>query len=397
MDRQEFWKLMADGFDLCGWLYDENGELFDYSENVEALAYQFNNIFIITKCKQAMMEHFAESDTPLVLTAPLGISWVAALQEENAGMRYYHLLGPALCGEIPKDTIREALSPMSLSLPKQSSPQEHRIENLVCMLPLLPHLILPRVALQLHSFATGERTAMERVIYITLPTQSPLPGLSSVKMSKWTDSHQLMEAVRAGDIKSALLAGLSVTSGVGDLQMAKFAAMTIQAYANHAASESGLPGDILRDLASFNTRVIAESRTVQGVNQAIQSMLEDLTKRLRLFRQDASLSKEIHSCCEYIRYHLNDDLTTKQLANRLGYATYYLTKKFKRETGQSVNEYIRNQKIERAKFLLHNTSMSIRRISESLCFSSSSYFSTVFQQETGKWPTDYRAEKYRRK
>ena len=74
----------------------------------------------------------------------------------------------------------------------------------------------------------------------------------------------------------------------------------------------------------------------------------------------------------------------------MGYTEYYLTEKFKKETGQSVSSYIRYAKVERAKVLLSTTDLSIQEVSERLAFSTVNYFIKIFRETAGYTPAQYR-------
>ena len=78
------------------------------------------------------------------------------------------------------------------------------------------------------------------------------------------------------------------------------------------------------------------------------------------------------------------------LAEHLGYSDYYLTKKFKQETGCSITEYITAQKMERAKQLLTGTQLTIGQIADQLHICSQSYFGNLFQKHTGMRPLEYK-------
>ena len=80
------------------------------------------------------------------------------------------------------------------------------------------------------------------------------------------------------------------------------------------------------------------------------------------------------------------------LAKETGYTEYYFSHKFKQETGMSVADYIRREKVRHARLLLSGTKMSIQEISDDLAFSSRSYFSSTFQKETGMSPSEYREQ-----
>ena len=98
----------------------------------------------------------------------------------------------------------------------------------------------------------------------------------------------------------------------------------------------------------------------------------------------------MRNSCEYIKSHLGEPISIEELAKRTGYTEYYFSHKFKKEIGCSVNDYILNEKIERAKLLLSGTTESIQSISDNLAFSNRSYFYTCFQKITGMSPTEYR-------
>ena len=76
----------------------------------------------------------------------------------------------------------------------------------------------------------------------------------------------------------------------------------------------------------------------------------------------------------------------------MGYTEYYLTEKFKKETGQSVSQYIRAARIARAKVLLTSTSLSVREIAERLAFNTPNYFIQSFRALEGLTPAQYRRQ-----
>ena len=58
--------------------------------------------------------------------------------------------------------------------------------------------------------------------------------------------------------------------------------------------------------------------------------------------------------------------------------------------GCSIIEYIQHSKLERAKYLLTSSDMSVDGISVELGFSSRNYFTTLFKKQVGMLPTEYR-------
>jgi AraC-like DNA-binding protein len=58
--------------------------------------------------------------------------------------------------------------------------------------------------------------------------------------------------------------------------------------------------------------------------------------------------------------------------------------------GTGAKEYITHIRIEKAKSLMENPSLSIADIAEMTGFTSQSYFSTAFKSQTGMTPSQYR-------
>jgi len=87
---------------------------------------------------------------------------------------------------------------------------------------------------------------------------------------------------------------------------------------------------------------------------------------------------------------LKERITVEDLAEVLGVSASYLSRLFKKETGDSVSIYIRRQKIEMAKHLLQYSEFSMIEIANRLSFSSQSHFIQQFREIVGMTPKKYR-------
>lgn len=92
----------------------------------------------------------------------------------------------------------------------------------------------------------------------------------------------------------------------------------------------------------------------------------------------------------YMREHINENLTIEKICSTLHYNRSYIFKQFKKNTGSSIMAYFNKLKIEKAKQLLRETNMSVTAISEYLTFESPNYFSKLFKKITGHTPSTYR-------
>lgn len=96
----------------------------------------------------------------------------------------------------------------------------------------------------------------------------------------------------------------------------------------------------------------------------------------------------ISSIKKYIEEHIHEKLGLEMISSTFYVNKHYLSHYFKKETGFSISEYIKTQKIVAAKKLLRSGS-SVTQTALSLGFSSDSHFISVFKQMTGTTPKKY--------
>ncbi len=107
-----------------------------------------------------------------------------------------------------------------------------------------------------------------------------------------------------------------------------------------------------------------------------------------------SLSKgdirKIHQLSQFIVDNISEPLTVKLLSEESTLSPKKLQLGFRLLYSKSVNEYIRQIKLEIARDLLKSSELSISEIVYHVGIKSRSYFSKIFHEEYGVLPTDYR-------
>lgn len=101
---------------------------------------------------------------------------------------------------------------------------------------------------------------------------------------------------------------------------------------------------------------------------------------------DDHIAKKIESI---LKDNLYQPLSLTEIVNQLGYGKTYLSTIFKRVYGVSIMSYYTNLKIEEAKYLLRENTMTITEIAEKLEFSSPQYFSRRFSEIAQMPPQQY--------
>lgn len=97
----------------------------------------------------------------------------------------------------------------------------------------------------------------------------------------------------------------------------------------------------------------------------------------------------VEEAIHYMRDHLDENITTEQLASLVGYSTYHFTRMFKSVTGVSPRLYLSALRIESSKEELLNESTSLMRTLLSVGFSSMGTFNSRFKQFVGLPPRKF--------
>ena len=89
---------------------------------------------------------------------------------------------------------------------------------------------------------------------------------------------------------------------------------------------------------------------------------------------------------------LTADLSLSAHAEALGVNASYLSALFRRETGQTLSDYVARARAEQAVFLLNTTRMQVQSIAQHCGIQDVNYFTRLFKRVMGKTPTEYRQQ-----
>ncbi|MCR5294042.1 MAG: AraC family transcriptional regulator [Lachnospiraceae bacterium] len=396
-------QLLDCGDSIPLWVYDEEGRLLKGGESRLVL----DTIFRHTGCHAYMLEHFKRHTSPLILSSQLGLMWCAVrggLQEKNGLSSRSYVIGPVLNSDISLDAIKEAARRFEVNLSWRKG-----FIDLIQNIPVVASTLFFQYGLMLHYCASGEKLQRSDIAF------QENPGTDNTGINKNADSgsrkdrfrvyqneQRILDNVRQGnlDFSAALEEGNKISNGIrvsaGDplkqmlLTMASFTSLCTR-----AAIEGGLSPDTAYTLGDSYIESLLSCSSITEMRAINHTMYRDFIERVHKIRMRPEYSRQIASCVNYIEMNLSGDLSIRKLARRVGYTEYYLSHKFKEETGISIGGFIRKARIERARSLLANTDMSVSKIADELHFCSSSYFSMRFEEEVGMLPSRYRMEKKR--
>ncbi len=142
-------------------------------------------------------------------------------------------------------------------------------------------------------------------------------------------------------------------------------------------------------LSDFYILKLDTIHSLSALTSLHSKMVLDFTEKM-LFMQKRGVSKPVTTCIDYIYSHIKERITIEALAEHVQLSPSHLSRLFKKETGMTVNDYIREKKIEKAQNLLKYCDYSMIEIATYLSFSSQSHFIQTFKKLVGMTPKRYR-------
>ena len=99
----------------------------------------------------------------------------------------------------------------------------------------------------------------------------------------------------------------------------------------------------------------------------------------------------VEKIVEFISENYQSTITIGDICKRFHISKNVLYQNFRNELDCTVNDYIVNFKIERAKEMLAGTALPVYLIAEKCGFVTNTYFNRVFKKKSGITPSNYRS------
>ena len=390
--------LIPSGESFHIWGYSNEGQIIGSScQGVirETLHHAFQALGAYDK----MLEYAAapDQDAPRILGSSIGIQWAVTLEKERRNSVVF-VLGPV--ANMPLDA-RSILAALTAGYP--SMQETGWIEQLCAFIPAMPvmsYAVFGRYVMLVHNVLTGDHLGIESLHRGTkIQEKEQLYEIAQRNRIDIYQSEQaLLDVVRRGDINyhqvlnrsSSLSPGVPV-SGPDPLRQMKTSIVVFTTLVTRAAMEGGLSPEIAYPLGDSYIQTAENCRDSGELNSLAHAMYHDFIYRVHQLRANPHCSHAIQKCCDYIELSLDRKIRAGDLAALVGYTEYYLTEKFKNETGLSVSDYVRRAKINCAKMLLRSTDLSVGEIADRLAFNSANYLIRVFRDLEGCTPAAFRS------
>lgn len=127
---------------------------------------------------------------------------------------------------------------------------------------------------------------------------------------------------------------------------------------------------------------IIQKNIIIGILQAIIFSLQKNT-------EISKFSKLTQDTLLYIKNNYKKKLTIQMICESAGYSAPHLSRTFKKETGQSIMDYLIMLKIEAAKSLILEKELPLSEIAAQVGYDDYNYFTHLFKKRVGCSPLNY--------
>ena len=101
----------------------------------------------------------------------------------------------------------------------------------------------------------------------------------------------------------------------------------------------------------------------------------------------------IKKVCDYVEQNLSKDISLEMAADFAGVSSFYLSKLFKEEKGETFINFVSDKRLEKSCELLAETELSIKEITAQVGYNDQNYYSRIFKSKYGFSPKEYRKDK----
>ena len=315
------------------------------------------------------------------------------------------IIGPYLNEDISRQQILEQGERMGIS------PKYYReLEFFYTALPVIKeeHYIFAMV----HTFAEFLWSGADRyesvdinressAAFITHHLEPRVPSEGSslniqAMESRYDFENQLMMAVSQGNLHKAELmmthfSTLAFENRTPDpLRNMKNYCIIMNTLLRKAAEQGGVHPVQLDSVSSDFARRIEQLRSVAVVTGFMREILQtycNLVKRHSV----RSYSPPVQKAMVKIDSDLTADLSLRAMAELTNVTPGYFSGLFKKETGQTLTEYVNGKRMAFAKHLLKSTNLQIQTIAQHCGILDFHYFCRMFKKTVGKTPSEYRS------
>ena len=212
-------------------------------------------------------------------------------------------------------------------------------------LPIVSSSIATQLAIMMHYCLMEEKISQNAVVlhFETDLRRTLNDDWTSKKWhGTWQTEKKMMASFKKGDLEAFNRAARSMSDDqVGDisngdpLRQVKNSGIVFATLLSRAAIEAGMSPEGSYGLSDYYIQRIEASRFISDAYQIMDEMKTVYFQRVRQVLHGWKYSSAVRFAIEYIATHISERISLNSLAKEAGYTAYYLSSKFRNETGES--------------------------------------------------------------
>lgn len=217
----------------------------------------------------------------------------------------------------------------------------------------------------------------------------------------YMEERYVMDCIREGNVEEINERAAGLFEKAGILSKNRFndqrnLAIVTTTMATREAIAGGVsPADAYR-LSDYLINQIDQCQKMEEITELNRRSLYKFTKLVADARKSRNFSSYTEQCKDFISQNYHHKIYLEDIAEAIGISQGHLSRIFRRDTGEKIQDYILKFRVERAANLLKFSDATLSEISDYVCFNSQSHFGSVFKEYMKMTPRQYR-EKYKRK
>ncbi|MBQ8797309.1 MAG: AraC family transcriptional regulator [Oscillospiraceae bacterium] len=314
------------------------------------------------------------------------------------------VIGPFLASPPSDRQLLELAERLDISPSRQK-----QLSSFIAGLPLVPdnshlYVLIESFCEHLWGVSGFSVEYLDRDPYASLPLLSENSAASTEEDAlfhmknmeqRYSYENELMRAVSKGQLHKAhsLLGGFSTflfEQRLADpLRNAKNYCIIMNTLLRKAAEQGGVHPMYLDKVSSAYAVQIEQLHSLDNV---LPLMTEMFRAYCRLVRKHATqdYSPPVQQALLFVESNLSGDLNLRMLAQKLNISSSYLSTIFKKETGQTLTDFIAQRRVDKAMDLLRSTRLQVQTVAQHCGIVDVHYFSKIFKKVTGMTPKAYR-------
>ena len=231
---------------------------------------------------------------------------------------------------------------------------------------------------------TGELITIKSLDDVSAKKRTPY--ITEIKLYSCIQQGDLAELIkRIGEIGSEIITG---NMSENELMQYKYTAVSAITLATRYAVQGGVNESAAYEFSDECIKTVDKFATKEEIVMYLVKQMIALTEMVSKSKNQPRFSPYIRKSVAYINSHISEKITVRAIAGDCGVSPDYLSRIFKKETGEPVSAFIMRKKINAAKqYLIEGKSTS--EIARLLGFSSASHFGRSFKRFCAISPAEY--------